>query len=98
MVERRDATVKIKGRKEAAVAKNLDAARRQPASTHLVGADSDKFGQTAKLPSAGDMTFEEFSALPEKTKAQYRRRPPIQRDLALARLLRRPPKPFRASD
>lgn len=62
----------VKGRKEAAVAKNLDAARRQPASTHLIGADSDKFGQTAKLPSAGDMTFEEFSALPEKTKAQMR--------------------------
>lgn len=62
----------VKGRKEAAVAKNLDAARRQPASTKLVGADSDKFGQTAKLPSASDMTFEEFNALPEKTKAQMR--------------------------
>lgn len=62
----------VKGRKEAAVAKNLDAARRQPASARQVGADSDKFGQTGKLPAASDMTFEEFSALPEKTKAQMR--------------------------
>jgi hypothetical protein len=62
----------VKGRKEAAVAKNLDAARRQPASARLVGADSDKFGQTGKLPAASDMTYDEFSALPEKTKAQMR--------------------------
>lgn len=62
----------VKGRKEAAVAKNLDAARRQPASTRQVGADSDKFGQTGKLPAVDDMTYEEFSALPEKTKAQMR--------------------------
>lgn len=62
----------VKGRKEAAVAKNLDAARRQPASTRMVGADSDKFGQTGKLPAVDDMTYEEFGALPEKTKAQMR--------------------------
>ena len=62
----------VKGRKEAAVAKNLDAARRQPASTRMVGADSDKFGQTGKLPAVNDMTYEEFGALPEKTKAQMR--------------------------
>lgn len=62
----------VTGRKEAAVAKNLDAARRQPASTRMVGADSDKHGQTSKLPAVDDMTYEEFSALPAKTKAQMR--------------------------
>lgn len=60
------------GRKEAAVAKNIDAANRQPASPKKVGADSDKFGQTKNIPDADDMTFEEFSALPEATKAQMR--------------------------
>ena len=62
----------VKGRKEAAVAKNLDAARRQPASTRMVGADSDKFGQTGPLPAVEDMTYEEFNALPDKTKAKMR--------------------------
>ena len=62
----------VLGRKEAAVAKNLDAARRTPASTRVVGADSDKHGQTGPLPSVDDMTFEEFNALPEKTKARLR--------------------------
>lgn len=59
-------------RKAAAVAKNLDAASRQPASSKKVGADSDKHGQTKGTPDAADMTFEEFSALPESTKAQMR--------------------------
>ena len=59
-------------RKVAAVGKNLDAARRQPAGTKQVGADSDKHGQTAEIPEAGDMTFEEFGALPESTKAKMR--------------------------
>ena len=62
----------VLGRKEAAVAKNLDAARRTPASTRVVGADSDKHGQTGPLPAVNDMTFEEFNALPEKTKAKMR--------------------------
>lgn len=59
-------------RKAAAVAKNVDAARRQPASTKQIGADSDKHGQTAPVPSATDMTYAEFSALPESTKAKMR--------------------------
>lgn len=62
----------VTGRKEAAVAKNLDASRRQPASTRLAGADSDKHGQTGPLPAVGEMTYEEFNALPEKTKAKMR--------------------------
>lgn len=61
-----------KGRKEAAVAKNLDAAKRQPASTKQVGADSDKFGQSKEVPDAADMTYEEFNALPETTRAKMR--------------------------
>lgn len=59
-------------RKEAAVAKNVDAANRQPASTKKAGADSDKHGQTAPTPEADQMTYEEFSALPETTKAKMR--------------------------
>lgn len=59
-------------RKTAAVAKNIDAANRQPAGTKQVGADSDKHGQTKSLPEAGDMTQEEFAALPEATKAKMR--------------------------
>ena len=59
-------------RKQAAVAKNIDAAARQPASTKKAGADSDKHGQTAPTPEADDMTYEEFSALPESTKAKMR--------------------------
>lgn len=59
-------------RKEAAVAKNVDAANRQPASTKKAGADSDKHGQTAPTPEADQMTYEEFSALPDSTKAKMR--------------------------
>ena len=59
-------------RKEAAVAKNVDAANRQPASTKKVGADSDKHGQTAPTSEADQMTYEEFSALPDSTKAKMR--------------------------
>ena len=63
---------KTEDRKEAAVRKNLDAASRQPASTKKVGADSDKHGQTAATPDADQMTYEEFSALPDTTKAKMR--------------------------
>lgn len=63
---------KQQDRKEAAVAKNLDAAKRQPASMKTAGADSDKYGQNSPTPAASDMTFEEFKALPESTKAKMR--------------------------
>jgi len=63
---------KEEDRKEAAVKKNVDAANRQPASTKKVGADSDKHGQNKEVPDANDMTFEEFSALPDTTKAKMR--------------------------
>ena len=60
------------GRKEAAVAKNLDAAARQPGSMKDSGLDSDRAGQTAPTPDAGNMTVEEFNALPESTRAKMR--------------------------
>ena len=66
------AASKGQDRKSAAVAKNLDAAARQPASTKPVGADSDKHGQTKDLPEASQMTFAEFSALPDATKSKMR--------------------------
>lgn len=59
-------------RKAAAVAKNLDAAGRQPGSLRETGLDADKAGQTKPLPSAADMTYEEFNALPEATRAKMR--------------------------
>lgn len=59
-------------RKTAAVTKNLAAAGRQPASTKPLGADSDKHGQTAPMPDASQMSFSDFSALPEATKAKMR--------------------------
>ncbi len=66
------AASKGQDRKTAAVAKNLDAATRQPASTKPVGADSDKHGQTKDIPEASQMTFAEFSALPDATKSKMR--------------------------
>lgn len=59
-------------RKGAAVAKNLDAAARQPGSLKDVGIDSSKAGQTRATPNAADMTHEEFIALPEATRAAMR--------------------------
>jgi len=54
------------------VAKNLDTTKRQPASMKEVGEDSDTRGQRAADPDVADMSFEEFSALPDATKARLR--------------------------
>ncbi|MDR2880846.1 MAG: hypothetical protein LBV29_02950 [Azoarcus sp.] len=54
------------------VAKNIDAANRQPASTRASGLDNDKAGQVKEIPDAGALSFEEFSALPAATKAKMR--------------------------
>lgn len=59
-------------RKAAAIAKNLDAAARQPGSLNEAGMDSDKAGQTKPTPSASAMTLEEYEALPEATRAKMR--------------------------
>lgn len=62
------AAAKGSGRKAEQVAKNLDTARRQPASTRVAGKDSDKGGE----PVAWNGTREEFNALPDSTKAKLR--------------------------
>ena len=66
------AAAKADERKSAAVAKNLAAAAAQPGSLKDAGLDSDKAGQTKPLPSVNDMTYEEFNALPEATRAKMR--------------------------
>ena len=58
-------------RKAAQVAKNLATQSAQPPSTKDVGLDSDKMGAT-KVPDVSKMTYEEFRALPESTKAKMR--------------------------
>ena len=68
----KDAKPSDGGRKEAQVKKNLDTAKRQPASSREVGLDSDKAGQTRGTPDASTMDYDEFSALPEATKAKMR--------------------------
>ncbi len=57
-------------RKAEQVAKNLEAAKRQPASTKAAGKDSDKAGES--LPTVAGMSMAEFAALPESTKAKLR--------------------------
>lgn len=69
--ESKGLTQKVEDRKQAQVKKNLDAAARQPASTKEVGFDSDKAGEKA-LPDVSKMSYEEFDALPESTKAKLR--------------------------
>lgn len=58
-------------RKEASVKRNVDAAKRQPASTKDVGLDSDKGGQKSDIDING-MSFDEFRALPESTLKRLR--------------------------
>jgi hypothetical protein len=58
-------------RKAAAVAKNLDAAAKQPASMKEVGIDSDKVGIQGKV-DVSRLSEEEFAALPAATKAKLR--------------------------
>lgn len=64
------AAAKGADRKAEQVAKNLDAAKRQPASIKATGKDSDKAGET--LPTVAGMSMAEFAALPESTKSKLR--------------------------
>lgn len=57
-------------RKQEQVAKNLDTAKRQPASMKDSGKDSDKAGE-GKI-DVGSLTKSEFDALPESTKRRLR--------------------------
>lgn len=61
----------VDDRKGQQVKKNLDAAKRQPPSLKDTGVDSDKLGEKA-LPNVKDMSYDEFDALPESTKAKLR--------------------------
>lgn len=58
-------------RKEAQVAKNIDTAKRQPASMKNSGLDSDKAGQMGEVDYT-KLTSEERAALPEATRARLR--------------------------
>lgn len=59
-----------KDRQTKAVERNVDAARRQAPDTKDIGLDSDKAGGTRVDPT--NLSYEEFSALPESTKARMR--------------------------
>ena len=63
---------KAADRKAEQIKKNLDTANKQPASMKEVGLDGDKLGQSKDQPAASELTYEEFSALPEATKAKMR--------------------------
>lgn len=66
------AAKQLADRKADQVKKNLATAGKQPPSMKDSGLDSDKAGQTGKLPNVSQMTTEEFNALPESTKAKLR--------------------------
>jgi hypothetical protein len=59
-----------KDRRQAQLTRNLDTAKRQPASMKDSGLDSDKLGGAQKPPSK--MTVEELAALPESTRKMLR--------------------------
>lgn len=62
----------VEDRKQAQVKKNLDTLAKQPANLKESGIDSDKAGQTGKLPDVTTMTSEEFDALPASMKSRMR--------------------------
>lgn len=61
----------VEDRKEEQVRKNLETQKRQPASMKESGIDSDKAGKTSDI-DIGNLTVDEFAALPEATKAKLR--------------------------
>lgn len=66
-------TGKGDARKQEAVARNIAAAKAQPGSMRDIGIDSDRAGSNRpENEDAAKMTYEEFSALPESTKAKMR--------------------------
>lgn len=65
------AAAKTTDRKAEQVAKNLDTTKKQPPSMRDVGLDSDKAGKNSES-QVSNMTADEWSALPESTKAKLR--------------------------
>lgn len=61
----------MKDRKEAQLAKNIDAAKKQPPDMSDVGMDSDKAGMTKDI-DVSKLTSEEWANLPAATKARLR--------------------------
>jgi hypothetical protein len=59
-------------RKEAAVAKAMDAQKKQPASTKEVGIDSDKVGGALDASAVMKMSYDEFVKLPDTKLAEMR--------------------------
>lgn len=59
-------------RKEAAVAKAIDAQKKQPSSTKDVGIDSDKVGGALDASAVMKMSWDEFVKLPETKLAEMR--------------------------
>lgn len=59
-------------RRQDQLAKNIDAAKKQPAKIGDVGVDSNKKGGGLDTANIRDMTEEEFNALPAATKARLR--------------------------
>jgi hypothetical protein len=66
------AAAKGADRKALSVAKNIDAAKRQPADLKEVGIDSDKAGIKGGVVDASKLSYEEFAALPAATKSRMR--------------------------
>lgn len=60
----------VEDRKQAQVKKNIETSKKQPASMKESGLDSDKMGD--KAIDIANMSFEEFEALPEATRAKLR--------------------------
>lgn len=69
-VQQKGLKKEVEDRKQAQVKKNIDTAKRQPASMKDSGLDSDKMGD--KAVDIANMSFDEFEALPEATKAKLR--------------------------
>lgn len=59
-------------RKSAQIAKNLETQKRQPASMRDSGMDSDKAGQGVEGIDPTKLSYDEFVALPDSTKAKLR--------------------------
>jgi hypothetical protein len=66
-----DKAKEVEGRSKAQLDKNIDTSKKQPADTKAAGLDSDKKGIKDEV-DASKLSYEEFAALPEATKARLR--------------------------
>lgn len=68
--EKKSLKTPVEDRKQQQVKKNVETAKKQPASMKESGLDTDKMGD--KAVDIATMSYEEFEALPEATKAKLR--------------------------